>query len=174
MELATPKPFCHNATMHETLKITVAFAMVATCMAHAFAMDSLPSSAHGMFVQRKVLADVDVTLVSKGTFRFEKGRFFEWNTRDPVESLFLATPTNYSFTVGGRATVRPLDVDVSSVKSLFAVKEMKEFVESVKTEPASGFPRKVRVAFKNGDRLEIDLTTDKATQSSCSLQSKTE
>ena len=42
----------------------------------------LPEAAEGTFVQRKVLADVEVTLVSKGTFRFARDRFFEWNTRE--------------------------------------------------------------------------------------------
>ena len=118
----------------------------------------LPSVAQGTFVQRKVLADVDVTLVSKGQFRFEKGRFFEWDTREPVASLFHATPTNYAFTANGRTVVRELTVDVDSIKSLFAIKEMKEFVASIQTDPPSGFPRHVRVAFKNGDRLEIDIS----------------
>ena len=121
---------------------------------------SLPPAVQGTFVQRKVLADVNVTLVSKGQFRFEKGRFFEWDTREPVASLFHATPTNYAFTANGRTIVRELTVDVDSIKSLFAIKEMKEFVASIQTDPPSGFPQHVRVAFKNGDRLEIDLQSD--------------
>ena len=117
----------------------------------------LPVSAHGTFVQRRVLADVDVTLTSKGTFRFERDRFFEWRTREPVETVFYATPTNYSFTVAGRTTTNRIDVDVDSIAGLFEIKEMKEFVKAVKTEPATGFPRRVCVEFKNGDRLDIDL-----------------
>ena len=124
---------------------------------NATPVDDLPPSAQGTFVQRKVLADVGVTLVSKGFFRFEKGRFFAWDTREPVASLFYATPTNYTFTANGRTFARDLKVDVTSIKSLFAIKEMRDFVASVQTDPPSGFPRQVRVAFKNGDRLEIAL-----------------
>ena len=120
--------------------------------------DGLPESAAGTFVQRKVLADVEVTLVSKGQFRFEKGRFFEWNTLEPVKSGFYATPTNYSISVNGRVSSHALNVDVTSVAKIFEIKEMKEYVESVKTEPEVGFPRSVKVAFKNGDRLEIEMT----------------
>lgn len=133
-------------------------AMAAT--AEVPGMDALPPTAHGTFVQRRILADVDVTLVSKGVYRFERDRFFEWDTREPVASVFHATPTNYSVTAGGRTTVRRLDVDVASVAGLFEIKEMREFVRSVKTEPENGFPRHVYVAFKNGDRLEIDLKAD--------------
>ena len=132
-------------------------------VAQAALVDDLPPVAQGTFVQRKVLADVNVTLVSKGLFRFEKGRFFEWDTREPVASLFHATPTNYAFTANGRTVTRELTVDVDSIKSLFAIKEMKEFVASIQTDPPSGFPRHVRVAFKNGDRLEIDLHSDART-----------
>ena len=117
----------------------------------------LPPSARGTFVQRKILADVEVTLVSKGVFRFERDRFFEWDTREPVASVFHATPTNYAITVGGRTTTRALDIDVTSIDRLFEIKEMKDFVKSVKTEPSDAFPRRVCVAFRNGDRLEIDL-----------------
>ena len=118
---------------------------------------AVPDSAAGAFVQRKILKDVDVTLVSRGEFRFEKGRFFEWKVRSPVPSVFFATPTNWSTTVRGRTSVHPLDVDVSSFSKVFEIKEMREYVESVKTEPESGFPKKVSVLFKNGDRLEIDM-----------------
>ena len=34
---------------------------------------ALPETASGTFIQRKTLADVDVTITSTGTFRFEKG-----------------------------------------------------------------------------------------------------
>ena len=123
--------------------------------------DGLPPSASGTFVQRRILADVDVTLVSRGDFRFVRGGFFEWNTREPVPSVFHATPTNYSFAAGGSATVRSLDVDVTSIARLFEIKEMKDFVKSVKMEPETGFPARVHVAFKNGDRLEIELKAEK-------------
>ena len=125
----------------------------------AYAGD-LPPSASGTFVQKRILCDVDVTLVSKGDFRFERDRFFEWNTREPVASVFHATPTNYTFAAGGSTTTRNLNVDVTSIASLFEIKEMKEFVKSVKTEPGTGFPRHVQVMFRNGDRLEIELKTE--------------
>ena len=125
----------------------------------ACAGDGLPPAACGTFVQRKILADVDVTLVSKGVFRFERDRFFEWTVREPMASVFHATPTNYSVTVGGRTTTHALNVDVTSIARLFEIKEMKEFVKSVKVSPETGFPHHVRVTFKNGDRLEIDLTS---------------
>lgn len=142
-------------------KIAVASFVGLSIAANAATVDDLPPSAHGTFVQRKVLADVDVTLVSKGAFRFEKGSFFEWDTREPVASLFRATPTNYVVTANGRTFARDLNVDVTSIKSLFAIKEMKEFVASVVTDPPNGFPRHVRVTFKNGDRLEIELQVPK-------------
>ncbi len=125
----------------------------------AYAGD-LPPSASGTFVQKRILCDVDVTLVSKGDFRFERDRFFEWNTREPVASVFHATPTNYTFTAGGSTTTRDLNVDVTSIARLFEIKEMKEFVKSVKTEPETGFPTHVQVVFRNGDRLEIELKTE--------------
>ena len=117
----------------------------------------LPESAEGTFVQRKVLADVDVTLVSKGTFRFGHDRFFEWNTREPMPSVFYATPTNYSLTVNGKTPARQLEVNVSSVEQLFSIREMKGFVKDVKARPETGFPTRVDVSFTNGDRLEIEL-----------------
>ncbi len=118
----------------------------------------LPETAEGTFVQRKVLADVDVTLVSKGTFRFGRDRFFEWNTREPMPSLFYATPTNFSITVNGKTTARALEVNVSSVEQLFSIREMKGFVKEVKARPETGFPTRVDVSFTNGDRLEIELS----------------
>jgi hypothetical protein len=33
-----------------------------------------------------------------------RDRFFEWNTREPVPSTFLATPTNYAITANGKMT----------------------------------------------------------------------
>ena len=121
----------------------------------------LPESAEGTFVQRKVLADVEVTLVSKGTFRFARDRFFEWNTREPVPSTFIATPTNYALTVNGKTTARPLEVNVSSVEQLFSIREMKDFVKKVQAHPATGFPTRVDVSFTNGDRLEIEMVRDR-------------
>ena len=117
----------------------------------------LPETAEGTFVQRKVLADVDVTLVSKGTFRFGRDQFFEWNTHEPMPSTFYATPTNYSLTVNGKTTARQLELNVSSVEQLFSIREMKGFVKDVKARPETGFPTRVDVSFTNGDRLEIEL-----------------
>ena len=119
--------------------------------------DSLPARAEGTFVQRKTLADVEVTITSKGTFRFEKGRFFEFRTLEPMPSTFVATPTNYSMTVNGRTTAHPLKNDVTSVAKIFEIKEVREFVKQVRTEPERGFPEKVIVDFKNGDRLAIEM-----------------
>ena len=121
----------------------------------------LPETAEGTFVQRKVLADVEVTLVSKGTFRFARDRFFEWNTREPMPSMFLATPTNYALMVNGKTTARPLEINVSSVEQLFSIREMKDFVKKVQAHPATGFPTRVDVSFTNGDRLEIEMVRDR-------------
>jgi len=120
--------------------------------------DAMPVTACGTFVQRKTLADVEVTITSKGTFRFERGRFFEWNTREPLPSVFVATPTNYSMTVNGKTTVHRLRNDVTSIAKIFEIKEVKEFVKGVKAEPETGFPRRLTVDFRNGDRLEIEMT----------------
>ena len=134
------------------------FLMVAVAGgAQTVAPADLPPSARGTFVQRKTLADIDVTLTSTGTFRFERDRFFAFDIEKPVASSFVATPTNYTFTVNGKSETRALDVNVSSFESLFAIKEMKAFVKEVKVEPERAFPSRVRVVFKNGDRLEIDL-----------------
>ena len=132
-----------------------------TAAAKAPAPRDLPEAAEGTFGQRKVRADVDVTLVSKGTFRFARDRFFEWNTREPVPSVFLATPTNYALTVNGKTTAHPLEVNVSSVEQLFAIREMKDFVKKVQAHPATGFPTRVDVSFVNGDRLEIEMVRDR-------------
>ena len=91
------------------MRVSVSVLMVGLALSAvaAPAPRDLPETAEGTFVQRKMLADVDVTLVSKGTFRFGRDRFFEWNTREPMPSVFYATPTNYSLTVNGRfATCR--------------------------------------------------------------------
>ena len=125
--------------------------------AAASGADAMPERAEGTFVQRKTLADVGVTITSRGTFRFEKGRFFELNTQKPRPSLFHATPTNYTMTVNGKPTTHRLKSDVTSVASLFELKEVKDRVKQVTTVPETGFPDKVAVEFKNGDRLEIEL-----------------
>jgi len=117
----------------------------------------LPETASGTFVQRKTLADVDVTITSTGTFRFERGRLFEWRTLKPLPSTFTATPTNYAITVNGKTTTRGLKSNVDEIAKMFEIKEVKEFVKGVKSEPERGFPNKVTVEFKNGDRLDIEM-----------------
>ena len=118
---------------------------------------ALPETASGTFIQRKTLADVEVTITSTGTFRFEKGRLFEWRTLKPLSSTFTATPTNYAITVNGKTTTRNLKSNVDEIAKIFEIKEVKEFVKSVKSEPQVGFPNKVTVEFKNGDRLDIEM-----------------
>ena len=139
-----------------TLLLALLCACAGTVRA-APADDTMPEHAAGTFVQRKTLADVEVTITSKGTFRFEKGRFFEWNTREPLPSTFVATPTNYAMTVNGKTTTQRLRNDVDSIAKIFEIKEVKDFVKTVKAVPETGFPEKLTVDFKNGDRLEIEL-----------------
>ena len=120
---------------------------------------------NGTFVQKKSLHDVGVTLTSSGTWSFEKDRAFVWNTLRPVPSLFVATPTNYSFTVGGRTTSRRLDMKIENIAQVFEMKEMKGVVDKVESDSANPvfkadgieIPSSMRVVFKNGDRLEISL-----------------
>ena len=119
--------------------------------------DAMPERAEGTFVQRKTLADVEVTITSKGTFRFVKGESFEWNTVEPLPSTFVATPTNYAMTVNGKTTSNRLRNDVNSIAKSFEIKEVKDIVKDVQAVPATGFPKKLTVDFKNGDRLEIEL-----------------
>jgi hypothetical protein len=120
---------------------------------------------NGTFVQKKSLHDVGVTLTSSGTWSFEKDVAFVWNTLKPVPSLFVATPTNYSFTVGGKTTSRRLDMKIENIAQVFEMKEMKGVVEKVESSSANPvfkaegveIPSSMRVFFKNGDRLEILL-----------------
>ena len=137
-------------------------ALTALCGTAAGGTAPVPSGAdaalpQGTFVQRKTLADVDVTITSTGTFRFEKGRLFEWRTLKPLPSMFTATPTNYAITVNGKTTTRRLKSNVDEIAKIFEIKEVKEFVKGVKSEPEVGFPDKVTVEFKNGDRLDIEM-----------------
>jgi hypothetical protein len=119
----------------------------------------------GTFVQKKLLHDVGVALASTGTWSFEKDKAFAWNTLKPVPSQFVATPTNYSFTVGGRTTSRRLEMKISNLAQVFEMKEMKGVVERVEQDvsdpvyKADGIviPSSMRVLFRNGDRLEILL-----------------
>jgi hypothetical protein len=120
---------------------------------------------NGTFVQKKSLHDVGVTLTSSGTWSFEKDVAFVWNTLKPVPSLFVATPTNYSFTVGGRITSRRLDMKIENIAQVFEMKEMKGVVDKVESDSANPvfkadgieIPSSMRVVFKNGDCLEISL-----------------
>ena len=120
---------------------------------------------NGTFVQKKSLHDVGVTLTSSGTWFFEKDVAFVWNTLKPVPSVFSATPTNYSFTVGGRTTSRRLDMKIENIAQVFEMKEMKGVVDKVESDSANPvfkadgieIPSSMRVVFKNGDRLEISL-----------------
>ena len=70
-----------------------AWALLALASPGAFL---LPDSASGTFVQTKVLADAGLSLESSGTWQFEKGRKIVYHTLKPVESVFSATPTNFS------------------------------------------------------------------------------
>ena len=120
---------------------------------------------NGTFVQKKSLHDVGVTLTSSGTWSFEKDVAFVWNTLKPVPSVFSATPTNYSFTVGGKTTSRRLDMKIENIAQVFEMKEMKGVVDKVESDGANPvfkadgieIPSSMRVVFKNGDRLEISL-----------------
>ena len=132
--------------------------IVAMCCASNGQDDAeMPERAEGTFVQRKTLADVGVTITSKGTFKFEKGRSFEWRTVSPMPSTFIATPTNYSFIVNGKTTTRSLKSNVDKIAKIFEIKEVKDMVKNVKSEPEKSFPDKVTVEFKNGDRLDIEM-----------------
>jgi hypothetical protein len=143
--------------MRAACLMSIAF-LVAFCV---FAGDKV----NGTFVQKKSLHDVGVTLTSSGTWSFEKDVAFVWNTLKPVPSLFVATPTNYSFTVGGRITSRRLDMKIENIAQVFEMKEMKGVVEKVESSSANPvfkaegveIPSSMRVFFKNGDRLEISL-----------------
>ena len=146
-------------------KLVRRMALAAALLGGAIGADAGDVSAHGTFVQRKVLRDVDVTLTSTGTWSFEKDVSFVWRTVKPVPSEFVATPTNYMFSAGGRASSHRLAMKIENIAQIFEIKEMKEFVDRVETNsdhPAfsSGdvvIPSELRVFFKNGDRLEISL-----------------
>jgi hypothetical protein len=119
----------------------------------------------GTFEQNKVLHDLGVTLKSTGTWSFEKDKSFIWNTLKPVPSLFHATPTNYSFTAGGRVTSRSFDMKIDNIAQIFTIKEMKGLVEKVESDDSNFIykegniviPSQMNVLFKNGDRIEIML-----------------
>ena len=132
----------------------------------AFACQSQDCGAvWGTFVQKKFLHDVGVTLESSGTWSFEKDKSFTWNTLKPVPSHFVATPTNYSFTVAGKTTLQKMEMKISNLAQVFKMKEMKGVVGRVEqgaSNPvfkADGveIPSSMSVFFKSGDRLEISL-----------------
>ena len=138
--------------------VRVAVVVVLTSLLAYGGMDAaLPERASGTFVQRKTLADVEVTITSTGTFRFEKGKFFEWQTLKPLPSTFIATPTNYTLVVNNKKTTRRLKNNVDEIAKIFEIKEVKDFVKDVKAEPPTGFPDRVTVSFKNGDKLAIEM-----------------
>ena len=69
---------------------------------------ALPAKATGTFVQRKILADVEVTITSSGTFSIVKDKSFEWKTVKPLPSTFTATPESYTVTANGKTSTRAL------------------------------------------------------------------
>ena len=147
---------------------------------------ALPTTATGTFVQRKILADVEVTITSSGTFRFEKDKSFEWKTVKPLPSTFTATPESYTVTANGKTSTRSLSElklsaglrtlvkgDLSTLGDVFDVKEsdgrlvlvpktreLREFVKRATLE-GTDFPSRFTLDFATGDRLEIDLVKNR-------------
>ena len=143
---------------------------------------ALPATATGTFVQRKTLADVQVTITSSGTFRFEKDKSFEWKTVKPLPSSFTATPEAYTVTANGKTSTHALSElkmsaglrslvkgDLSALGDVFDVKEeegrltlvpktreLREFVKRATLE-GTDFPSRFTLDYVTGDRLEIDL-----------------
>ena len=127
-------------------RVVLLAALTAFCGAATGGMSPAPSS-----------ADEALPETASGTFCFEKGRLFEWRTLKPLPSTFTATPTNYAITVNGKTTVHRLKSNVDEIAKVFEIKEVTEFVKGVTSEPEIGFPSKVTVEFKNGDRLDIEM-----------------
>ena len=82
-----------------------------------------------------------------------------------MPSVFVATPTNYSFTAGGKVISRSIEMKITDLSQVFEMREMKGVVERVERD-AGGIvfksdgmeiPSLMRVFFKNGDRIEISL-----------------
>ena len=143
---------------------------------------ALPATATGTFVQRKILADVQVTITSSGTFRFEKDKSFEWNTLKPLPSTFTATPESYTVSANGKTSSQALSElklsaglrslvkgDLSALGDVFDMteadgrltlvpktRELRDFVKRATLEGAD-FPTRFTLDYVTGDRLEIDL-----------------
>ena len=143
---------------------------------------ALPAQATGTFVQRKILADVDVTMTSSGTFSIVKDKSFEWKTLKPLPSTFTATPEAYTITANGKSTTRALAElklsaglrslvkgDLTALKDVCDVteaenrlvlvpktRELREFVKRATLE-GTDFPSRFTLDYVTGDRLEIDL-----------------
>ena len=143
---------------------------------------ALPATATGTFVQRKTLADVEVTITSSGTFCIVKDKSFEWKTLKPLPSTFTATPESYTITANGKSTTRSLAElklsaglrslvkgDLTALKDVFDVtetenrlilvpktRELREFVKRATLE-GTDFPSRFTLDYVTGDRLEIDL-----------------
>src|SRR5574344_1433154 len=145
------------------------------------------TNAAGTFVQTKHLADVDVSLRATGTFRFVKDGFVEWKTLEPLESTFIATPTNYTLVADGKTTTHTLaDLKMSATMRPMLTGDIRALLQNFSadfTEPASNawslvltprtkeirsfvtrltfagdsVPRSFSLLYANGDTLSIDL-----------------
>ena len=143
---------------------------------------ALPAQATGTFVQRKILADVDVTITSSGTFSIVKDKSFEWKTLKPLPSTITATPESYTVSANGKTSTRSLSElkmsaglrtlvkgDLSALGDVFDVtesegrlelvpktRELREFVKRATLE-GTDFPTRFTLDYVTGDHLEIDL-----------------
>ena len=64
----------------------------------------------GTFVQRKIVREngKETVYVTKGTYRLRPGKDFTWRTKEPFETCFYATPTNYVYSNEDETTGKPL------------------------------------------------------------------